>query len=31
MAAEETGLAAFPETCPWSEAQILDTDFLPDS
>jgi hypothetical protein len=29
-AAEETGLASFPETCPWSEAQFLDLEFLPE-
>jgi len=28
-AAEETGLTSFPETCPWSQAEILDPDFLP--
>jgi hypothetical protein len=31
-AAQETGLplATFPETCPWSLAQVLDADFLPE-
>jgi hypothetical protein len=28
--AEETGLASFPEACPWSEAQFLDLEFLPE-
>jgi hypothetical protein len=32
LAANDTGLplAAFPEACPWSLAQILDEDFLPE-
>jgi hypothetical protein len=32
IAANDTGLplAAFPEVCPWSLAQILDKDFLPE-
>jgi hypothetical protein len=29
QAAQETGLAHFPERCPWSEAQILSADFWP--
>ncbi len=29
-AAEETGLAVFPENCPWTEIDILDAKFLPD-
>jgi hypothetical protein len=29
-AAEETGLADFPEVCPWSEAQFFDLEFLPE-
>ncbi len=29
-AAEETGLTSFPETCPWSQVEILDPNFLPD-
>ena len=28
--AEETGLTNFPETCPWSQTEILDPGFLPD-
>jgi hypothetical protein len=28
-AAEETGLQDFPDVCPWSEAQVLDPEFLP--
>ncbi len=31
QAAEETGLASFPETCPWSTAEILDQEWLPES
>jgi len=32
MAQEETGLAlvTFPEACPWSMAQVLDSDFWPE-
>ncbi len=30
LATRETGLAAFPESCPWSVEQILDPDYLPD-
>lgn len=26
----DTGLGGFPETCPWSMAQILTEDFMPD-
>jgi len=31
-ASDETGLplATFPETCPWTPAQVLDPDFWPD-
>ncbi len=29
QATKETGLADFPEACPWSTDQILDTSFLP--
>jgi hypothetical protein len=29
-AIKETGLDAFPETCPWSVDQILDSGFLPE-
>jgi hypothetical protein len=29
QAASETGLADFPETCPWSAAQVLDQDWRP--
>ena len=29
QATKETGIADFPETCPWSPDQILDTRFLP--
>ncbi len=28
-ATEETGLADFPEVCPWSQDEILDPEFLP--
>ena len=28
-AVEETGLADFPDACPWSPDQIMDMDFLP--
>lgn len=30
-AVEETGLAVFPEACPWSMAEALHTDFFPES
>ena len=30
QAAEETGLADFPETCPWAADRILDQGWLPD-
>jgi len=30
QATKETGLANFPEACPWSLEQILDQDFLPE-
>jgi hypothetical protein len=32
MAARETGLeqSMFPSVCPYSEAEVLDPDFLPD-
>jgi hypothetical protein len=32
LAADETGLplAAFPDTCPWALAQVLDEDFWPE-
>jgi Domain of unknown function DUF29 len=32
LAADETGLplATFPETCPWTIAQVLDEDFWPE-
>jgi hypothetical protein len=30
QAAEETGLADFPETCPWSPQQVLSEHWLPD-
>ncbi|MGN6317215.1 DUF29 domain-containing protein [Trinickia sp.] len=26
----DTGLGGFPETCPWSMAQVLDAGFMPD-
>jgi hypothetical protein len=29
-AIEETGLACFPETCPWPVANILSVDWVPD-
>ena len=29
-AAHETGLADFPDACPWPASRILDTDWLPD-
>ena len=30
QAAKETGLASFPDACPWSAEQILDPEFLPE-
>ena len=30
QAAEETGLADFPEACPWSPQQVLDEHWLPE-
>lgn len=30
-AAEETGLADFPDSCPWSSSEILNHDWLPDA
>lgn len=30
-AVEETGLAVFPEACPWSMAEALHADFFPES
>lgn len=30
-AVEETGLAVFPEACPWSMDEALHTDFFPES
>ena len=32
-APDETGLAlaTFPETCPWTVAQVLDADFWPEA
>ena len=30
-AAEETGIADLPETCPWTIEQVLDPDFWPES
>jgi hypothetical protein len=30
QSAEETGLSDFPETCPWTTNQILDSTWLPD-
>ncbi|MTW22085.1 DUF29 domain-containing protein [Allochromatium palmeri] len=29
QAAQETGLAVFPDTCPWRAEQVLETDWLP--
>lgn len=29
IAIQETGLDAFPESCPWTFAQIMDADFWP--
>jgi hypothetical protein len=29
-ASNETGLETFPESCPWSTAQIMDSEFLPE-
>jgi hypothetical protein len=30
QAAQETGLSSFPEDCPWSSAQVLGLDWLPE-
>ncbi len=30
IATNETGLQDLPEACPWSDAQVIDPDFLPD-
>ena len=30
-AIEETGLECFPEVCPWSLAEVLDPDWLPEN
>ncbi|WP_439849196.1 DUF29 domain-containing protein [Thioalkalicoccus limnaeus] len=30
QAAQETGLAEFPEQCPWTEAEVLAESWLPD-
>lgn len=30
QAAQETGLAHFPETCPWNATDVLDQEWLPD-
>ncbi|MCC6070266.1 DUF29 domain-containing protein [Massilia sp. GCM10020059] len=29
LASEQTGILEFPDSCPWTVEQILDTDFLP--
>jgi hypothetical protein len=29
-ATEETGLADFPDACPWSQDDVLNPEFLPD-
>lgn len=31
IAAEETGLDVFPESCPWTFEQVLTVDFFPES
>ncbi len=30
QATKETGLASFPDVCPWSAGEILNPEFLPE-